>query len=44
MVMYDIYSAKTLEKLITTVHNMHNITTPNENIFVGKLSSLFTGI
>ena len=28
MVMYGIYSTETLEKLITTVHKMHNITTP----------------
>ena len=29
MVMCDIYSAETLEKLITTVYKMHNITVPN---------------
>ena len=26
MLMYGIYNAKTLEKLITTVHNIHNTT------------------
>ena len=42
MVMYGVYNAATLEKLITTVHTMHNITTPNEKLFAGKLSSSFT--
>ena len=41
MVMYGINSAETLEILITTAHKMHNITTPNERLFAGKLSSLF---
>ena len=31
MVMYGIYNAETLEKLIDTVHHLHNITTPNKN-------------
>ena len=30
LVMYGIYNAETLEKIITTVHKMHNITIPNE--------------
>ena len=30
MVMYGIYNAETLEKLIDTVYNMHSITTPTE--------------
>ena len=42
MFMYGIFSAKTLEILITTVHKMHNITIPNERLFAGKLSSSFT--
>ena len=42
MVMYGFYNAETLEKLITTVHKMHNITTPNERLFAGKLGSSFT--
>ena len=42
MVMYDIYNAETLEKLITTVHKMHNITTPIERLITGKLGSSFT--
>ena len=32
MVMYSIYNAGTLEKLITTVHQVHNSTTPNERL------------
>ena len=43
MVMYGIYSAETLEKIITIVHEMCNITTPNEWLFAGKLRSSFTG-
>ena len=42
MVMYSTYNAETLEKLITTVHKMHNITTLNGRLFAIKLSSLFT--
>ena len=37
IVRYDIYNAKTLEKLITTIHN--NITTPNGRLFTGKLGT-----
>ena len=36
MVMYGIYNAETLEKLINTVHHIHNVTTPYEKLFVGK--------
>ena len=39
MVMYSIYNSETLEKLINTVHKMHNTTTPNEKLFAGKLNS-----
>ena len=42
MVMYGIYNAKTLEKLTTTVHQMHNNTTPNGRLYAGKLGSSFT--
>ena len=41
MVMYGIYNAEILEKLITTIHQMHNITTPNERLFDSKLGSSF---
>ena len=37
MVMYGIYISETLEKLINTVHKMHNTTTWNEKLFVSKL-------
>ena len=33
MVMYGIYNAETLEKLLNTVHHLHNITTPYEKLF-----------
>ena len=42
MVMYGIYNSETLEKLITTVHKMHNLTTPNEELFASMLSSWYT--
>ena len=40
MLMYDIYNAKTLEKLMDTVHNIHNTTSLHERLFVGQQSSL----
>ena len=42
MIMYGIYNSESLEKLITTVHKMHNTTTPNEKLFAGTLSSWYT--
>ena len=42
MVMYGVYNAETLEKFINTVHQMHNITTLNERLFVGELSTAYT--
>ena len=42
MVMYSIYNLETLEKLITTVHKMHNFTTPNEKLLFRKLRSWYT--
>ena len=39
MLMYDVYNADTLEKLINTVHNIHN-TTSHERLFAGQQSSL----
>ena len=38
MLMYGIYSAEALEKLIDTVHHIHNITTPNEKLIAAELS------
>ena len=37
MVMYSIYNSDTLEKLINTVHKMHNKTTWDERLFTSKL-------
>ena len=34
MVVYGIYNAETLEKVINTVHCIHNITSPYEKLFV----------
>ena len=39
MLMYSIYNAKMLEKLITTVHNIHN-TSSHERLFARQQSSL----
>ena len=36
MVMYGIYNAKTLEKLINTVHEIHNVTSSHEKLFAGE--------
>ena len=36
MLMYGIYNAETLEKLIKTVHEIHNTTTSHEKLFAGK--------
>ena len=40
MVVYSIYKSDTLQKLVNTVHNMHNRTSWNENekLFAGKLN------
>ena len=36
MVMYGIYNAETLEKLINTVHHIHTYTSPHEKLFTGQ--------
>ena len=36
MVMYGIYNAETLEKLINTVHCIHIFTSPNAKLFAGQ--------
>ena len=41
MVMYSIYNVEILEKLITTVHQMYNLTTHNERLFASKHNSWF---
>ena len=38
LLMYGVYNAETLEKLIKTVHNIHNTTTLHERLFVGQHS------
>ena len=40
MLMYGIYNVETLEKLINTVHNIHNTTSSHERLFAGQQSSL----
>ena len=40
MLMYGIYNAETLERLINTVHHIHNTTSSHEKLFAGKQSSL----
>ena len=43
MLMYGIYNAKTLEKLINTVHEIHNVTSSHEKLFAGEHNpTLFT--
>ena len=36
MLMYGVYNVETLEKLTTTVHNIHNTTSSHERLFVGQ--------
>ena len=36
MLMYGIYNAETLEKLINTVHEIHNVTPSHEKLFSGE--------
>ena len=38
MLMYGIYNAKTLEKLIKMIHGIHNTTSSPERLFAGKHS------
>ena len=40
MFMYGVYNAHTLEKLINTVHQIHNTTSSHEIVFAGQQSSL----
>ena len=39
MVMYGVYNAETLEKLIDKEHHLHNITTQNEKLFAEQLNA-----
>ena len=38
MFMYGIYNAETLEKLIKTIHGIHNTTSSRERLFAGEHS------
>ena len=38
MLMYSVYNVETLEKLITTVHHIHNTTFSHERLFAGQHS------
>ena len=40
MLMYGIFNVETLEKLINTVHQIHNTTSSHEGLFSGQQSSL----
>ena len=40
MLIYGIYIAKTLDKLIKSVHKIHNITSSHEKLFAGKHNHL----
>ena len=41
MVMYGIYNAETIKKLVYTLETMYNKTTWNERLFAGKLTYWF---
>ena len=40
MLVCGIYNAETLEKLINTVHHIHNTTSSHDRLFAGQQSSL----
>ena len=40
MLMYGVYNAKTLEKLIDTAHQVHTTTSSHERLFAGQHISL----
>ena len=40
MLLYGVYNAETLEKLINTVHHIHNTTSSHERLFAAQQSSL----
>ena len=41
MLTYGVYNVETLEKLITTVHNIHNATSSHERLFAGQHNPVF---
>ena len=40
MLMYGVYNAEMLEKLIYTVHHIHNTKSSHERLFAGQQTSL----
>ena len=38
MLMYGIYNAETLENLINTVQEIHNVTSSHEKLFAGNIT------
>ena len=42
MMMYGIYNLETLEKLIDTIHELHNSKTLNEDLYAGTLDSWYS--
>ena len=38
--LYSVYNAETLEKVITTLHNIHNTISSHERLFAGQHSPL----
>ena len=40
LLMYGVYNAETLEKLINTVHHIYKTTSSHERLFAGQQSSL----
>ena len=43
MLMYGIYNVKMLEKLINTVHEIHNVTSSHEKLFAEDITPHFLG-
>ena len=43
MLMYGIYNAETLENLINTVHEIHNVTSSHKNYLQGNITYLHLG-
>ena len=43
MLMYGIYNAETLEKLINTVHEIHNATSSHEKLFQENTTIHYSG-
>ena len=41
--MYGIYNVETLEKLVNTVHEIHNVTSSHEKLFAGEHNPTLLG-